>query len=276
MDIQITDKNLSHYEQSEIAKLLDMQCPDIDDDLEQIWYLMDLVWDELGCDSRKLDWQRIGSFYAHSVWLLNGLFIEQHPLSMEHREAIARWIVDRKLHRVVDYGGGFGTLARTIAQKNSSITVEIFEPHPSAFGLKRAAEFDNIVMIDQLAQEYDCLVSTDVLEHVPDPLADFATMVESVKVGGCLVIANCFYPVIKCHLPQTFHLRYSFDRFAALMGLEIVGRLKGSHATIYRKIKSVKCNWIIIRVFEKISQLNYLVLLHSLPVLRRIKKWIVG
>ncbi|MFT7861146.1 MAG: class I SAM-dependent methyltransferase [Sulfurimonas sp.] len=211
MNISLKDKNLTKVEKEEVEKLLKRKKPNLND-LEQMWYLMDLVWDDYGCDNKNLDWKKIGKFYSHPIWLLNGLFIEQDEISMGHRNAISDWIIKNKFKNVVDYGGGFGTLARLIAQKDKAIKVDIYEPHPSEFGLKRASEFENITIIDKLGNDYDCLVSTDVLEHVPDPLNDFANMIKSVKVDGYLVIANCFEPVIKCHLPQTFHFKYTFNR----------------------------------------------------------------
>ena len=225
MKINLTDKNLTSIEKQEIEKLLKREKEGLND-LEQMWYLMDLIWDDFKCDNINLDWEKIGKFYSHPVWLLNGLFIEQHDVSMGHRHSISDWMVNKNLKNVVDYGGGFGTLARLIAQKDDNISMSIYEPHPSDFGLKRAEEFSNIEIIDTLDKKYNCLVSTDVLEHIPDPLKDFSNMIESVDIGGYLVIANCFSPVIKCHLPQNFHLRYSFNYFAKIMGLEVVGILK--------------------------------------------------
>ena len=69
---------------------------------------------------------------------------------------------------------------------------------------------------------YDMLVCTDVLEHVINPLDLLAQMIGAVRVGGHLLIANCFEPVIACHLPSTFHLRYSFDDFCSRLGLRFV------------------------------------------------------
>lgn len=80
---------------------------------------MDLVWEDLGCDNKHLNWEKISKFYSHPVWLLNGLFIEQHTVSMKHRHAISDWIIAKNFKKILDYGGGFGTLARLIAQKNS-------------------------------------------------------------------------------------------------------------------------------------------------------------
>ena len=93
ININITDKNLSLYEKNTLRKLLSKGNNRITDDLEQMWYLMDLIWDDYGCDNRNLDWDKIGKFYSHPVWLLNGLFIEQHDVSMGHRHAISDWVI---------------------------------------------------------------------------------------------------------------------------------------------------------------------------------------
>jgi len=53
--------------------------------LEQVWALMDEPWRELGCEPEVMD-GRIEAYYAHPVWLLNGLFIEQHAQRIHHRE----------------------------------------------------------------------------------------------------------------------------------------------------------------------------------------------
>ncbi|RKG38051.1 class I SAM-dependent methyltransferase [Acinetobacter rongchengensis] len=256
MNIDFQNSGLNPYEAEEIGKLLSRQKDGLND-LEQMWYLMDLIWDDMRCDNKELNWEYITAFYSHPVWLLNGLFIEQDPISMEHRHSIGNWMIMQEFVDIVDYGGGFCTLARLVAIKDAKINVDVYEPYPSEFGLKRIAEFDNIKFIQNLIKKYDCLVSTDVLEHVPDPLKVFSEMVGSVKEGGYLVIANAFFPMIKCHLPRTFHLRYSFPFFAKLIGLKKIGLLDGSHATIYQKIKTVQPNWYTIRLFELISKLVF-------------------
>ena len=273
MNINLTDKNLTQTEKEEIENLLKREKRGLDD-LEQMWYLMDLIWDDFGCDNKNLEWDKIGKFYSHPVWLLNGLFIEQHDVSMGHRHAISDWIVKNNFENIVDYGGGFGTLARLVAQKDKNIKMNIYEPHPSEFGLKRVAEFENINIIGKLESNYDCLMSTDVLEHVPDPLKDFAEMIKSVRLNGSLVIANAFYPMIKCHLPQDFHFRYSFNTFAKMMGLEVVGILEGSHATIFKKVEEIEPNWSKIRFYEKLSKIVFPIIETLRPILRPIKRMI--
>jgi 2-polyprenyl-3-methyl-5-hydroxy-6-metoxy-1,4-benzoquinol methylase len=254
VDIDLSDNNLSQFERCEIEKLLTRENRAITSDLDQMWYLIDLVWDDFGCDNNNLNWDNIDKFYKHPVWLLNGLFIEQNKTSTGHRHAITEWIKATGSSTVVDYGGGFGTLARMIAETSPDISVSIYEPHPSQFAVSRSAEFENITLVETLGSDYDCLVCTDVLEHVPDPLKNFSDMVGSVKENGHLIIANAFSPMIKCHLPQTFHFRHSFNFFARLMGLEVIEKLNGSHATIYKKTKAKNINWFSIRFFEQASR----------------------
>ena len=271
MEINLTDKNLTKIEQQEIEKLLTRTDKNLTDHLEQMWHLMDLIWDDFQCDNDNLNWVNIGKFYSHSVWLLNGLFIEQHEVSMGHRDVISNWIIKNNFKNVVDYGGGFGTLARLVSQKDQNIKMNIFEPHPSEYGLKRAAQFVNIKIIEKLESNYDCLMCTDVLEHVADPLDNFSKMIKSVKIGGYLVIANCFYPVIKCHLPKNFHFRYSFNVFAKIMGLETVGILEGSHATVFKKVENKEQNWNKLRTYEAVSKFYFVIVETLKSILRPIK-----
>ena len=270
MKINYSDLNLNQTVKNEISCLLG-SVDHNKDDLENIWQLMDLVWDEYGCDNKKLNWSNINKFYSHPVWLLNGLFIEQHALSMQHRNAISDWIADKSsISKILDYGGGFGTLARLIADRKPSLLVEIYEPHPSDYAKQKISDYPQIQFIGNIKEKYDVLVTTDVLEHVPDPLKTFEEMVLCVTDNGYLIIANNFSPVIKCHLPQTFHLRYTFNVFARLMGLMIVGPLEGSHATIFRKKSNKPVNWSIVRLLEKISKGLFPMIEFSKPILRPI------
>ena len=143
----LTDKNLTKNEKLEIENLLQRRSINITNDLDQLIYLHELVWDDLGCNNKKLNWDKIGLYYRHPAWILTGLFIEKDDVSMGHRHAISDWVVKNKFRKVVDYGGGFGTLARLIADKEKGIKVDIYEPYPSEFGLKRASEFSNINII---------------------------------------------------------------------------------------------------------------------------------
>lgn len=264
---------ISDKESQEIERLLSCsahQPPEVED----IWKMMDDVWDELGCNSRILEPEKISSFYSHPVWVLNGLFIEQHEQSTQSRQAIVDWVsVKReKICTILDYGGGFGTFARLAATANHDLSIDIFEPFPSQLAISNIESYRNIQFVNSIQQQYDCLVCLDVLEHVPDPLKLFAEMIEATKLDGYLIVANCFYPFIKCHLPQTFHLRYSFDFFAAQMGLETLGLCPGSHATVYHKAKESSFNWNKIHFFELLSK-AFFATRTALSFLYRQVKW---
>lgn len=227
----------------------------IDLTLEQMWHLMDQAWKECGCDNRHPDLERYARFYSHPVWLLNGMFVEQHDVSMGHRHAITASVAGLHPDRVVDFGGGFGTLARLLAEALPEGEVHVCEPYPPRHGIASCNAYTNIHFVPQLREaHYDALVSTDVLEHVPDPLALLAEMINAVRPGGHLFIANCFFQVIQCHLPCTFHLRYNFNSFCRELGLEVVGPSHGSHATIYRRSQVLEPNWSRLRALEHRSQ----------------------
>lgn len=186
--------------------------------LQQMWRLMDDAWRSLECDSCITD-HRVEAFYRHPVWLLNGLFIEQHTQSLDHRRTFTEWVVSQSPKRVADFGGGFGGLARRIGVALPETQVEIVDPHPHAAGIALAAETRNVRYVARLSGEYDILIATDVFEHVPDPIGLTASTAQHLRIGGQYLIANCFAPVILCHLPQLFHLNYAWDSVMRTLGL---------------------------------------------------------
>lgn len=188
-------------------------------DLEGMWSLMDAAWDECQCDPEVMD-VRIAKFYAHPVWLLNGLFIEQHAESLSHRRDFTDYVASLKPRRIADFGGGYGTLARMIGARCPDTEVHIVEPHPHAAAVSLAEETPNVRYVPEFLGLYDVLISTDVFEHVPDPLALVERTATHLRMGGEYLIANCFCPVIRCHLPTTFHFRWSWDATMNAMNLQ--------------------------------------------------------
>lgn len=229
-------------------------------ELEEMWRLMNIVWDELGCDNENLDEEKIREYYMHPVWLLNGLFAESHAISMEHRNSISDWIVENKVSSMLDYGGGFCTLSRLVADKSPSITIDILEPFPAAVSKRIIAQYPQIHFIDNLEKKYDCIVALDVLEHLPDPLQVLASMIQATRINGTLLIGNCFQPVIKCHLPRTFHLHHSFRQIVSKMNVDYHGTVSGCHAEIYKRNRGKDINKMQIRALEALSKLRYTVI----------------
>lgn len=204
--------------------------------LESIWALMDLVWAVTGADPQKPE--SMAAFYSHTVWTFNGIFTETHQESLENRLQFTKKIAELEPLRIADYGGGFGALARLLAQRLPQCTIEVVEPFPSGLALTMSEEYNNVFYVPKLTGIYDVIIALDVLEHVEDPLALVHELATHINEKGKLLLANCFYPVIKCHLPVTFYLRNSFDFLLNQLG--IVATEKILYGTLYVKKKTLR------------------------------------
>lgn len=100
------------------------------------------------------------------------------------------------------------------------VLIEVIEPHPHLLAIARAEKTANVRYQTEMLGEYDILLAIDVFEHVPDPLQLVYETAQHLRIGGRYLIANCFFPVIGCHLPQTFHFRYSWNQVLRALGLQ--------------------------------------------------------
>lgn len=201
---------------------------------------MDRVWDELGLNNRvalNKQLNKLAAFYSHPVWLLNGLFSEHNPESRVHRIAIATYIKKLDVNRVADYGGGSGVLARRVAEGSATVHVEIIEPYVNDFFIEQLRELPCVTYVPRLGLDYDVVIAQDVLEHVDNPLGLVIELIKATRMNGHLIFVNCFYPVIKCHLPATFYLRHTFKGLMRHAGLEFIDRIAGAeHALVYQRV----------------------------------------
>lgn len=222
--------------------------------VEILWAEMDRIWDQLALNNKApLKNQPIADYYRHPVWILNGFYSATDIISSKHRDSIANFVLSSGARKIADYGGGFGQLAISISESSSSSLIEIIEPFPSEVGRYRTSQYPNIKICPELGEGYDVLLSQDVLEHVEDPVALAMDLIASVKPEGYLIFANCFYGVIKCHLPSTFHLRHTFPWLMKMAGLKYLGTVSGAnHAQIFKKIGGV--NHKAVRIMETISK----------------------
>lgn len=97
-------------------------------------------------------------------------------------------------------------------RRNARLKVDILEPHPAELALALlCSDFRQISYITTPVQSsYDFVLCTDVLEHLHDPLHAIDGIRDALRIGGRALFANCFEPVVQCHLPKTFYLRYGF------------------------------------------------------------------
>ena len=207
-------------------------------DVKWVWGELDRVWAEYGLDNRlELSGQKIGEYYSHPVWLMNGIFTALDPESYSHRTKIGQFLGLLDVERVADYGGGFGELALSIARCAPKAKVSIIEPYPSSVGLERIGKESRIEFSKGLvSSEFDAAIGQDVLEHVEDPVLLAYELADAVKTGGYVVFANCFHSVIQCHVPCTFHLRHTFPWIMKSMGLSFIGVIEGApHVQVFRR-----------------------------------------
>ena len=249
LQIEVPDQELAR---DELAYLSQLQGRDLD--LAKIWELMDRAWESAGAGYAETDQEAISRFYESPVWLLNGLFTECDQNSKCHRDRIANWLAGHTFEVIYDYGGGYGALARKIAALCPNSQVRVVEPFPRKLALAVSRDFTNLTFVAALSGRADCIVAQDVLEHVVDPLDVFGQLLDHVHVRGYVVTANCFYPDIKCHLPQTFHLRYTFRHIVSSLGCTYVGTIPGvRHAQIFQKTNSGP-NWEKARRQEQLAK----------------------
>ncbi len=219
---------------------------------------MNRVWDDMGLDNIEYTSDELGKYYSHPVWFLNGLFIESDEESMSHRKSVAGYFTSKKSLKILDYGGGFGTLAKEISAQTPSSQIDIYEPYVSKFAFENIKNFYNINIINFLKENYyDVLVNTDVLEHVEDPISLISIYNNCLKDGGHLISHWDFAPCIKCHLPKHFHFKYTFEKIIPL--LDFSNELKNNrHGHFFRKQRNVSTKDLN-KAYqkEKISKLLY-------------------
>jgi 2-polyprenyl-3-methyl-5-hydroxy-6-metoxy-1,4-benzoquinol methylase len=225
--------------------------------LEQIWQEMDRVWDNFDLDNRvPLEKQKTAAFYSHPVWILNAFYTGADPVSVGHRRSIAQYVGTLNPKRVADYGGGGAELARNLSSAVSDAVIDIVEPFPTSLGKYRVHDLKNVHFVDDLNGAYDVIIAQDVLEHVEHPISIAEVIAAALRPGGIAIFANCFRPVIKCHLPRTFHLRNSFRHIVKLGGLDHIGAVRGAgHVEIYSKKGDGKNFHLSVSVAEKLSYL---------------------
>lgn len=179
--------------------------------VEDIWKIMNQVWDDMGLDNKNYNSEQLSKYYSRPVWFLNGLFVEIDQESINNRKSITGYFKNKENLKILDYGGGFGTLAKEIAKITPSSKVGIYKPYASKYAYENIQEFKNIKIVNNLKENYyNVLVNTDILEHVKKPIELIAIYNKCLRKGGMLISHWNFTPCIRCHLPKHFHLRYTF------------------------------------------------------------------
>jgi len=122
-----------------------------------------------------------------------------------------------EIHTALDFGCGPGpVLAELLIRKN--IEVDIYDPYyfPNS-------DFDS--------KQYDLIVSTEVFEHLLNPLEEIKKLKNSIREGGYLGIMTLFQPdevdfpkwwYIRDDTHISFYSNKTFEVISDILGFEII------------------------------------------------------
>lgn len=118
-------------------------------------------------------------------------------------------------------------------------------------------EFSNIRVLAHPEPLYDAIISTEVLEHLPDPIQAVIDMNGLLRMGGSFAASWSFAPCIKCHLPQNFHLNRMMPWIVRSLGFGFYGfERRGSQ--VYGFVKQADVTPSMIRQARQLEQLSRL------------------
>lgn len=145
--------------------------------------------------------EEIAAFYRESEALGADLDAwHQTPERAAWTQFIVNVAAANKVQSVLDVGAGGGQDIRAIQDAMPSMAF-LKAVEPNAALRKRLGAVESIE--DVYDKEYDLVLCIDVLEHVPEPDALLAQIMEHVKVGGLLIEATATHDQsTPLHLPQ--------------------------------------------------------------------------
>lgn len=212
--------------------------------LQRIWSILDEGWQEVEEKIKNTKSQAelselLYDYYQHPVWLINAAFCESDEATISDRLAAVRLISHVEPLKILDFGGGIGTVSRlcsiTLPQAQEIDLVDITEFRHII--KEYLTDFKNIRVLDKPNPPYDAVISTEVLEHLTDPIETIIQINHLLRIGGAFSASWSFSPGIQCHLPQNFHLRRLMLWIIRSLGFGFYGfERRGS--TVYSFVKT--------------------------------------
>ena len=228
--------------------------------INRLWQVLDEVWDTLESTQHyENPSDFIQDYYQHPVWLINAAFSESDPSTIADRLAAIRLISHIQPEKILDYGGGIGTVARlcSLSLPDTKIIdlVDITDFHQVVQSY--LSPFSNIQVLSVPQPPYDAVISTEVLEHVPDPIQTVIEINQLLRIGGGFSGSWSFAPCIKCHLPQNFHLKRLMPWIIRSLEFGFYGFERRSSG-VYGYIKQAEVTPKMIRQARRLEQLSRL------------------
>ncbi len=207
---------------------------------QQLCQILDRAWDESSDKNKnQSDLSNfLHEYYQHPVWLINAAFCESDPQTINDRLAAVRLISHVQPRKILDFGGGIGTVSRLCATVlPEAEVIDLVDITEFRHTIKcYLSDFSNIRILEKPDPLYDAIVSTEVLEHLLDPIQAVVEINRLLKLGGAFAGSWSFGPLIKCHLPHNFHLRRLMPWIIRSLGFGFYGfERRGS--TVYGFVK---------------------------------------
>lgn len=208
--------------------------------LQRLWKILDQAWEELSSKNshnRNLS-NFLHEYYQHPVWLINAAFSESDQATINDRLAAVRLINHVQPHKILDFGGGIGTVSRLCATYIPQVQViDLVDITEFSQTIQHyLSDFPKIRILERPDPLYDAVISTEVLEHLIDPIGAIVEINHLLRVGGAFAASWSFAPAIKCHLPQNFHLQKLMLWIIRSLGFGFYGfERRGS--TVYGLVK---------------------------------------
>jgi len=140
--------------------------------------------------------KQITDFYRRTNAYLFDLAAEHSkPIREQMRKAIALAMQRAGAHSVLDYGGGAGYDLEYLAKLGFECTYYDLPGLLSRFASWRFRRMGlNVRVCTSLSKlgRYDCIVSFEVLEHLPDPLGTLKRLYRMLNNGGLMVVTHAF------------------------------------------------------------------------------------
>ena len=183
------------------------------------------------------------------------LYREQHvdgcgPTWKQYYEDFADYMIANNVTSVIEIGGGAGVLAKTALAKRPDMRWIIVEPNPtiaSSGAIEVIKGFFDKALIT--GRKVDCVVFSQVMEHVYDPRQFVQDITDFLRPGQKLVFA---YPNLALWLARKYtnalnfeHTMLLTDAFIDVLlsdyGLEVVNKTTyKDHSFFYTATKSVR------------------------------------
>ncbi len=145
---------------------------------------------------------------------LDILYMTQHvdgtgSLWQKYYSDFAKYIVTANCANILEIGGGAGQLAKLSTTMNDLLRWTVIEPNPIIEETSQISVihgfFDSNLKV---ATHIDCIVMSQVLEHLYEPKELIRQMHDFLPVGGKVIVA---YPQIKAWLQRKFTNALNFE-----------------------------------------------------------------